>query len=97
VLFFSVFARTDTNFPFSIYSIERSCGFRRAGMPSVLNVATNRIFLDKKLPVSVFRHPAGVVITLDRSFSGLDTILSSISSQILTGIISQLSFLLSGE
>ena len=37
------------------------------------------------LPVPVFRHPDGVVITLLRSFSGLEIILSSIHFQIFAG------------
>ena len=83
--FFSVFARTDTNFPLSIYSMERSFGFKRAGIPRVLAIATNKIFFDRKLPVSVFRHPAGVVITLARSLSGTDIMPALINSHIFTG------------
>ena len=34
-------------------------------------------FFDRKLPVQVLIHPAGVVITLERSFSGLENKLPS--------------------
>ena len=74
-----------TKAPSFQYSTERSSGFSLAGIPRVLAIAAARIFLERELPVPVFRHPKGVVITLSLSFSGTEVIFLSTVSHIIRG------------